>query len=208
LKNDIEHARQVVAELESKLVAVTDRATALATERRRVAYDVGIGDAKSKTKLEKLTNESSIAAVDVENCHAALEEGRHRLASAEHIADQARRKTDAERLHGQVNELADRVAARGPALAAALATFCDEYGGLECDLAALRQLGVEITPARSVGLAFEAVVSHTLRGIGLRVGNLVAPGRRHDPASMTTGYASRAREWADAILAGEKAEAA
>jgi hypothetical protein len=199
-KDTIEHAR-IVAELESKLVAVTDRATALATERRRLAFSSATGsDAKAASKLEKLNADSAVVLIENENLHAALEEARHRLASAEHIADQARRKTDAERLRGQVKELADKIQARGPAMAAALVTFCEAYAALEADLQSLRDLGAEIAPSRNVRLAFEAVLSHTLRGAGLRVGNLVEPGRRHTPAELTTGYASRAREWADGAL--------
>jgi hypothetical protein len=85
-------------------------------------------------------------------------------------------------------------------MAAALASFCSDYVALESDLAALRQLGAEITPARSVGLSFETVLSHTARSAGLNLGDLVEPARRHSPEFLATSLASRARTWADGAL--------
>jgi hypothetical protein len=203
----VEHARKIVAELESKLVAASDRATALATERRRLAYSASTGDAKAHKELTKLTGESATAGVEVENAHIALEEGRHRLASVEQAAALAERKANAERLHAQAKELAAKIEGRGGAISKALAGFCEQYSALESDLTALRQLGMEITPARAVGLAFEAVVAHTCRSVGLRTGDLLEPARRHSPESLTAGYASRAHTLAEAILADEKASA-
>jgi hypothetical protein len=196
----VEHAREIVAELQSKLVAVSDRATALAAERRRLAYDAGVGDAKAKTRLEKLTNESAVAAIDVENAHAALEEARHRLASAEAAAALAERKAEAERLHAEVKELAAKIESRGPAMAGALATFCAEYSALDSDLTALRSLGATVASKRGVALSVEAVLSHTARSVGLHLGDIVEPARRHSPEFLATGLATSARTWADAVL--------
>jgi hypothetical protein len=207
LKNDtIEHARKIVAELESKLATASDRATALATDRRRLAYAAGVGDKPAAKKLAELTGESAVVGIEVENAHIALDEARHRLASAEHAAAIAEQKAAAERLRAEVRETAARVETRGPAISTALAAFCAEYASLESDLTALRQLGVEIAPARSVGLSFEAVLSHSVRSVGLHVGDLVEPGRRHSPEFLTDSYASRARTWGDAAL-NEKAAA-
>jgi hypothetical protein len=203
----VEHARKIVAELEPKLAAASDRAAALATERRRLAYDAGVGDPKAKAKLEKLTGESAIAAVDLENCHAALIEARHRLASAEHAAALAERKANAERLSGQAKELASRIEARGPALSAALASFGEQYSALTGDLRAARDLGCELAPSRLVELAFAESVSSTLRSAGIVLGDTVPPDRRRTPEALTAGYASRATTWADSILHYEKAEA-
>jgi hypothetical protein len=203
----IEHARQIVAELESKLAAVSERSIALANDRRRIAFSSATGDAKAKSKLEKLNSDSAAVLIENENAHMAFEEARHRLASAEQAAAQAERKANAERLHGQVKELAAKIEGRGPAISKALAGFCEEYGALESDLTALRQLGIEIAPARTVGLSFEAVVAHTCRSVGLRTGDLVEPARRHSPEFLTDSYASRAHTLADAILAHEKAVA-
>jgi hypothetical protein len=198
--NDVEKMRRIVADLQSKLAATSDRATALATERRRLAYDASVGDAKAKARLEKLTGESAVAGIDVENSHIALEEARHRLDSAEHAAAAAERKAAAERLQAEVSEIAGRVEARGPAMAAALAGFFSEYVGLQADLNCLRQLGANVSPARSVQLSFEGVVSHMCRSAGLSVGDLVEPLRRHSPEFLATGLATSARTWADAVL--------
>jgi hypothetical protein len=206
--DNVEHARKIVSDLQSKLAAASDRATALATERRRLAYAASTGDAKAHKELTKLTGESATAGIDVENAHIALHEARHRLASAEHAAALAEQRANAERLSGQVKELAAKIESHGPAISKALAGFCEQYSALESDLTALRQLrGAEIIPARTVGLSFETVVAHTCRSVGLHLGDLVEPARRHSPEFLTDSYASRARDWADAVL-GEKAEAA
>jgi len=196
----VEHARRIVAELESKLAATSDRATALATERRRLAYDASVGDAKAHKELTKLTGESATAGIEVENARIALHEARHRLASAEHTAALAEQRANAERLSGQVKELAAKIESRGPAISKALASFCEQYSALESDLTALRQLGAEITPARTVGLSFEAVLSHTALSVGLHLGDLVEPSRRHSPEFLATSLATRARTWGDAVL--------
>jgi hypothetical protein len=198
--NTVEHARKIAAELESKLAAVGEKVMDLATERRRLAYDASIGNAKAKSKLETLNADSAAALIEHENATVAAHEGRHRLSEAESQAVIAEQRAAAEKLRGQVRELAEKVEARGPSIAAALATFCAEYASLEADLTALRQLGVEIAPARSVGLSFEAVLSHSVRSVGLHVGDLVEPGRRHSPEFLTDSYASRARTWGDAAL--------
>jgi hypothetical protein len=54
IMDTVEHAREIVAGLQSKLAAVSGRATDLSTERRRLAYSSATGDAKAKSKLEKL----------------------------------------------------------------------------------------------------------------------------------------------------------
>jgi hypothetical protein len=197
--NTVEQARQIVAELQSKLAAASDRATNLATERRRLAYDASVGDAKAKARLEKLTSESATVAIEHENATIAAHEARHRLASAEHAAAAAEQRAAAEKLRGEVRALAEKVEARGPAIAAALATFCSEYAALDSDLSALRLLGANV-PGRLVGISFETVVSHMCRGVGLHVGDLVEPARRHSPEFLTAGYASGARTWAEGAL--------
>jgi hypothetical protein len=196
----VEQARKIVADLQSKLAAVSGRATDLATERRCLAYSSATGDAKAKSRLEKLNVDSAAVLIESENAHIALEEARHRLDSAEHTADQARRKAEAERLSGEVHALAEKVEARGAAISKALASFSEQYSGLEADLTALRQLGASIAPARTVGLSFETVVAHTCRSIGLAIGDLVEPARRHSPSFLTDLYASRARLFGDAVL--------
>src|SRR5580704_16903101 len=111
----VEQARKIVADLQSKLAAVSGRATDLATERRCLAYSSATADAKAKSRLEKLNVDSAAVLIESENAHIALEEARHRLDSAEHTADQARRKAEAERLSGEVHALAEKVEARGAA---------------------------------------------------------------------------------------------
>jgi chromosome segregation ATPase len=202
----VDQARQIAAELESKLAAVSQKVMDLATSRRRLAYDASTGDAKAHKELAKLTAESAVVSIEHENATIAVHEARHRLASAEHTADQARRKAEAERLSGEVHALAEKVEARGAAISKALDSFCEQYSGLEADLTALRQLGASIAPARTVGLSFETVVAHTCRSIGLAIGDLVEPARRHSPEFLATSLATRARTWADGVL-GEKAEA-
>jgi hypothetical protein len=127
----VDHTRQIAAELESKLVAVSQKVMDLATSRRRLAYDASTGDAKAHKELAKLTAESAVVSIEHENAHIALHEARHRLASAEHAAALAEQRANAERLSGHVKELADKIESRGPAIAAALATFCEEYASLE-----------------------------------------------------------------------------
>jgi hypothetical protein len=207
MTDDVTKARHVAADLESKLAAASDRATALATERRRLAYDASVGDAKAHKDLTRLTGESSVAAIDVENAHAALVEARHRLASAEHAAALAERKATAARLHAQVKELAAKIESRGPAITTGLAAVAAAFTGLQNDLRGMKDLGAELLPARLVELAFAEAVSSTLRSAGLVLGDMVPPDRRHSPESLTAGYASRAYTLADAILAGEKVAA-
>jgi hypothetical protein len=193
----VEKARTVVADLKIKLAAVGDKATALAVERRRLAYDASVGDAKAKSRLEKLTGESAVVAIENENAHAALIEARSRLDSAEHAAALAEKKAAAERLQKEVKELADRVAARGPSMSNALAGFFSEYVALQADTAALRGLGANLVPARTIELAFETLLAHTCRAVGIKIGDLVEPARRHSVETLVESYATRARTWAD-----------
>jgi hypothetical protein len=202
----ITQARQIAAELESKLAAASDRATALATDRRRLAYAASTDDTKAHRELTKLTGESAVVAIDVENCHAALIEARHRLDSAEAAAALAERKANAERLSGQVKELAAKIESRGPAIAAGLAAVAAAFTGLQNDLRAVKDLDAELVPARLVELAFAEAVSSTLRSVGIVLGDTVPPDRRRTPEALTAGYATRANTLADAIL-NEKAAA-
>jgi hypothetical protein len=202
---DVTKARQIVAELESKLAAASERSIALTNDRRRLAFSCATGNAKARSQLEKLNTDSALVLVENENAHIALEEARHRLASAEQAAALAERKANAERLHGQVKELAAKIEARGPGISAALASLSEEFVGLQDDLLAVCELGAQIVPQRLVALSFSDVVSHTLRSVGLDLGDTVPPDRRHSPESLTTGYASRATTWADAIILKEAA---
>jgi hypothetical protein len=200
VKSDIETARRIVADLESKLAAASGKATDLATERRRLAYDASTGDKPAAKELSKLTIESASVAIEHENATIAVHEARHRLASAETAAAEAEKKANAEKLEADVKAIADCIEGRGSAISKALAAFCEQYRALESDLTALRQLGAEITPARTVGLSFETVLTHTCRSVGLKLGDLVEPARRHSPETLTGGLATRARTRADEIL--------
>jgi hypothetical protein len=197
---NVENARKIVGELESKLAAVSEKAMDLATSRRRLAYDSSTGDAKAYKELSKLTLESASVSIEHENATIAVHEARHRLSRAESAAALAEQRAAAARLQAEVKEIAERVEKRGPAMAASLASFCEQYSALEADLTALRQLGAEISPARTVGLSFETVVAHTCRSVGLHLGDLVEPARRHSPEFLATSLASRARTWADGAL--------
>src|ERR1700722_14298121 len=162
--DDVELAKQTVQRLESNLAAANRRAAEMQRERRRIAFSAhGGDDARARKELEKLNTLSTTISFEIENIPSAINEGKQRLAEAEDATRWEAARANA----GRVKEIAARVETRGPAISAALSTLCSEFGQLESDLLAMRELGAQIVPQRLVALSFADVVSHTLRSVGL-----------------------------------------
>ena len=134
----------------------------------------------------------------------AAKEAVEKAETAEKVAvEKAQREAKAK----LVAEIAARVENRGPVFAAAIASLGEEFAGLEDDLQALRDLDAPTSPKRLVAISFGDFVSHTLRGAGLVVGDMVPPGRRFTALALTQGHSTRAREWAASVLGEGKAAA-
>jgi hypothetical protein len=197
-------AKETLQRLEAELAKATVHGTQLQVERRKLSFAAHSGDKPARAKLDKLTAESVTIGLEAENLRAAIDEARARLVAAERTADLATARANA----GTLKEIAACVEKRGPAIAAALETICDEFVALEAELASARTLGAEIVPRRLVGLGFRDVIAHTLRGAGIELGDIVPPHLRHSAGFLTAAYARGANSWADAVLGVVDAEAA
>jgi small-conductance mechanosensitive channel len=200
----VQKAKETVERLEAELAKATDRGTALQVDRRKLAFGAHNGDDAARKKLDKLTAESVTIGLEVENLRSAIDEAKARLADAERMADLSTQRTRAT----QVKEIAARVQARGPTIAAAVAALCNEYGGLVEDLNEIRMLNAPIVQGRLVALGFSASVRHQLQRVGFDVGDHVPPALRYTPEHLASTYSRGAIAWADSILGDSNAEEA
>jgi hypothetical protein len=197
-------ARATLERLESELAKATNRATELQTERRKKSFAAHNGDVSAKKELDRLNAQSTTIAFEIENFNSSIEEGRRRLAEAERAADAVTERARAR----QVKQIAERVDKRGPAIAAAVAALCEEYGALSADLHEIRMLNAPIVQQRLVELGFSASVRHQLQRVGFDVGDHVPPALRYTPEHLASTYSRGAIAWADSILGDSKTEEA
>jgi hypothetical protein len=194
--SSVETAALVVAELEAKLAAASERAITLAIERRRVAFSAHSGDAAAKKELAKLTSESATIGLDVENLHAALDEGRARVRAAELDEERGRLRQAAR----EAAVIAEKTAERGTLVSKHAWSLCSELRSTFDDARRLAALGAPTINERSLKLALTRTLLAMLRDTGLDV-EMIAPGERHQADELIGAFAGRVTEWAAPFLA-------
>jgi hypothetical protein len=202
--DDVQKAKETITKFENELAQAHARATELQTLRRKQSFSAHSGDVGAKKELDKLNAQSTTIAFEIENLRSAIDEARIRLAEAERNADLVAARSNA----GQVTEIAARVEKRGPAIAAAVASLCEEFAGLSADLNQIRMLKAPIVQQRLVELGFSSSVRYQLQRVGFEVGDHVPPALRYTPDHLASTYARGARAWADSVLGDSKEEAA
>jgi phage gp29-like protein len=146
----IDELRKTIAKLEANLVAASNKATALQTERRKIAFGAFNGDGQARSVLDELNTNSAIANLENENARAALDEGRRQLALAEVEWEAAApRRLEAAR---QAKELVEQAETFGGVMADGLDRLCGGFA--EFDACLDRNWSVLDTQSPPVGCDF------------------------------------------------------
>jgi hypothetical protein len=192
----VTESKNVLTKLEANLVAATNKATILQSERRRVSFKACNGDNHARTLLDELNTNSAVAALEIENARSAVDEAQSQLAKAQREEEQAEKRALAEKVHRIVATLEGS----GPAIAASLRDLCRDLSEFAAALTGLHRLGVPVTSGRLVELAFTRTVLASLWETGVIEVDAIAPGMRSDPAYLVSAYLSGPRKWADEVL--------
>lgn len=192
--NKIETAQAVVRRLQDKLVQATDRATELATKRRRISFSAHSGDELAREALAEATAKSTTVALEIENVRFALFE-------AGGLIPQAEREMREERERARkAPPIIARAAERGPRMQAHLKALCDELSGFGDDLQELRVLGAPSTTGRLIELAVERAIATPMRATGMVRVDMVPPGLRIQLDTVVGNYLTPSTRWVAALL--------
>jgi hypothetical protein len=180
----IEKAKAVVTRLEKELAAVTNKATASATERRRLSYSAhGCGDEKARAELSSANAASATLAIDAENLRSAIEDAKGRVVEAEREVDAGKRREIAR----QAKTVIAEAETFGGVMAGGLDRLCEALTGFSDSLNKLGRLGYPVAQQRLRYLAYTRAVQNRLHQAGLGF-DIVPPYLRHDLASMNANY--------------------
>jgi len=170
---------------------VTNKATALQSERRKIAFDACNGDGRARSVLDELNTNSAVVSLEIENASAAIEEGRRQLAEAERGAELAAARAQALK----VKSITKKMEFYGPAIAGALNDLCRHLGGFNAALDGLRSWEIPVANGRLVDLAFTRTLFARLKEVGLIV-DTVPPGMRSEPEYLVKAYLEAPKKWA------------
>jgi hypothetical protein len=198
----IDELKKTIAKLEANLVAASNKATALQTERRKISFRAHSGDAEARTALDEVTAASTTAALEIENLKFSIEEAKRLIAEAER-EEKLREERDRAR---KGKSVIARAGKRGPKMQVALKSLCEELSGFSNDLQELHVLGAPATTGRLIELAFEPSIAHPLRATGVVRIDIVPPGLRSQLADLVSTYLIPQTRWAAAVL-GESVSA-
>src|SRR5262249_43483094 len=81
-------ARDVLGGIEEKRAAASARQTAIADERRTIAFAAHTGDAEAKRRLDNLNAESAALTAEMQDLDAVISEASRRVAAAEEACHQ------------------------------------------------------------------------------------------------------------------------
>jgi hypothetical protein len=183
--NAIEKAKAVVASLEGQLADVTNKATAAATQRRRLAFNAhGCGDEEARAELSVASAASAALAIDAENLRSAIEDAKRHVVEAEREAEAAKKRKVAREAQKIIAE-AERFCA---AMASGLDQVCEGFAAFSDCLQKLERLEYPVTRDRLRFLAYSRSVGARLRQAGLSEADVVPPYLRHDLASLHANY--------------------
>jgi hypothetical protein len=210
-------ARVAHAEFVTKRGAHEERLTDLAKERAALAFDAHRGDPKARKRLDALHLEIARADSEAKSIDAAIEEADRRCRDAE---DGVARAEQAEKAR-QVLELLPQLREHGRVLDEAARTVLESYAEFQRTARTIRSLtdpgrdvvGLPLSHERAVpseGLmrvtCRRSLIAH-LTGTDLEFERL-APGDRHDFATVVDGWARGIEAWASRRLSKQTEEAA
>jgi hypothetical protein len=185
----IEKAKAVVTRLEKELAAVTNKATAAATERRRLSYSAhGCGDEKARAELSSANAASAALALDAENLRSAIEDARRKVGEAEREVEAVKRREVAREAKAIIAE----AEVFGGVMADGLDRLCEALTGFSESLNKLERLGYPLAQQRLRYLAYTRTVQNRLHQAGLGF-EIVPPYLRHDLSSMNANYLEPSR---------------
>jgi hypothetical protein len=185
----IEKAKAVVTRLEKELAAVTNKATAAATERRRLSYSAhGCGDEKARAELSSANAASAALALDAENLRSAIEDAKRHVVEAEREVDAGKRREVAR----QAKAIIAEAETFGEVMTDGLDRLCEGFAAFAACLEKLERLGYPVATSRLRYLAYTRAIQGRLHGTGLGF-DIVAPYLRHDLASLNANYMEHSR---------------
>lgn len=192
---NIDEARRTLADLEGKLVEATSRATALQTERRRIAFAANTGDGKARKELDKLNAATATADLEIENIKAAIDEAKRRAAEVE-------RMDEIERLAGSAERaivIGASFAARQRRIDAALAIVAEESRGSIAEINELHLLGLPSPRGEQYKVLGESAISSALMGTPIKLRHL-PPRERRTFTEIGDGWRLQIETWAAGFL--------
>jgi hypothetical protein len=192
--NSIEKAKDVVRRLQDKLVQATDRATELATKRRRISFNAHSGDALASEALAEATAESTRVVLEIENIRFAISEAEGRIPEAEREMREERERAR------KAPPIIARAGKRGPKMQAHLKALCDELSSFGDDLQELKILGAPSTTGRLIELAVERAIATPMRATGMVRVDMVPPGLRIQLDTVVGNYLTPSTRWVAALL--------
>jgi dTDP-4-amino-4,6-dideoxygalactose transaminase len=169
MTDNIATAEAIILKLEDKRRALVEKATELADERQRIAFNAHTGDTKARKRLDEIT--AATVAHNSEMCsiEAAIAEANIRLATAKADAALAADRANAELLRELVKELAelgteiDAAFTDAAAHLASLATLLNKIHSLGCPSPThdqLRVLGANAVKTYLMALPFPREFEH------------------------------------------------
>ena len=172
----IDELKKTLAKLEANLATASNKATALQTERRRIAFSAySGGDGQARSILDELNTNSAIANLENENARAAIEECRRQLAlaEAEWEADAPKRRATAR----QAREIVEEAETFGGVMAEGLDRLCESFAAFSACLEKLERFGYPVATSRLRYLAYTRAVqeSSTSGRTGLRHCSSLSP---------------------------------
>jgi hypothetical protein len=189
MNNSIEKAKETVTRLEADLVAATDRATALQTERRKLSFRAHSGDAEARTALEDGTSASTTAALEIENVKFSIEEAKDHVAAAEREVAVEKKREDARLAKVIIFEAGNF----SEVMATGLDMLCDSLTGFSAALNKLERLEYPVARERLRYLAYTRAVQNRLYQAGLGF-DIVAPYLRHSLDQLNQMYLGPSRD--------------
>jgi hypothetical protein len=187
---NVDEAKATLAKLEAKLVEETNRATELATERRKLSFLGLTGNEAARAKLDELNTEFVTSGLEAGNIRAAIDEARHRLAAAQREAELARQRESAR----QAKAIITVASKRGPKMAEGLRVLCEELNDFRDDVRALGRFGAPVSDYRLTELWLMRAIFPALRAAGLEI-DVTPPGMRGDLAKIGDIYLQNASRW-------------
>jgi hypothetical protein len=200
---NVDQARETLAGLELKLSEASAKAVENATERQRISFDALSGDEAAQKRLDKLNAQSGIIAIAIENAKSAVEEGRRRLAEAEHGEERGRLAENAE----AALLIANRMAERGERLDAAFANVAADLAGLREDFDGMHALGLSHPRLEHLRVNAGLAIVGKLQALPIKAADrdFLAPHERRSFEQLTTAWHESVARWAGQFIKQDEA---
>jgi seryl-tRNA synthetase len=184
-------ARTILADLEKKAAATRSVIAELNERRAALSFAAHAAADQEATKtLAKLNTDRIAALAKLEELERAIAEARRLIAIAQTGEDEEAQRKRAE----EARPIAERLAARGKKLDAAMREYCEHYAAIDADINELVRLGVPV-PSRDLVRVNLRRAHDTATSPLDKTSRPVPPTMRRTFDSLLTGWAQPGLNW-------------